>query len=65
MVSWNDITLYIFIGLIWVIYCEMEILKKEERWLTNQERFLHLLLYPIWMLVWIIGFIIGFIKGGK
>ena len=50
---------YIILGLIWALIWEQIEWKHNNREMNNQERFVHVTLWPIWATIFIIGWLKG------
>lgn len=51
---------YIIIGLIWCLIWEHIEIKHNKREMNNQDRFVHISFWPIWLFIFIIGYFKGF-----
>lgn len=60
---YNTILYYFIFGLIWTLFFELLFVSKEGKYLTNIERIVHFLFWPIWIIIFIVSWVIGVIKG--
>ena len=50
---------YIILGLIWVLIWEYIEKTHNKRELSNEDRFVHIFLWPIWCIIFIVGYFRG------